>query len=99
MKHVRKDQTFVYYYTISRITGESHGLRFSRRDVASFRAIDDNPESIPVGDVLDLPVDPDGDLGSLHDAIGEVVEAHPEVADLLAGRKTIEDVITNPRTA
>src|SRR6202040_1635221 len=57
LKHVRPDRTFVYYYAISRLTGESHGLRFSRGTVASFRAQDPNPETLPVGQIYNLPVD------------------------------------------
>jgi hypothetical protein len=93
VKYVGKDHTFVYYYAISPHTGESHGLRFSKGAVSSFRGLGKNPETLPSGDILNLPVDPDGDLGTLHDAIAEIIAEHPEVSDLLARRTTLDQVI------
>ena len=92
MKHIRNDRTFVYFYTVSPLSGESHGLRFSRGNVASVRGINPNPEALPVGPIYNLPVAPDDTTETIYDAVGEVVDEHPEVIDLLAGRKTIEDV-------
>lgn len=93
MKHIRKDGTFVYYYAVSRITGESHGLRFSRGAVSSFRGIEANPEAIPVVDTENLPIGPDDASGTIYDAIAEVVQEHPEVTDLLSGRRTLDQVL------
>jgi hypothetical protein len=93
MKHTRNDQAFVYYYSVSRLTGESRGLRFSRGTVASFRGQSPNPETIPVDSVTNLPIAPDDATGNIYDAIAEVIEQHPEVADLMSGRITIAEVV------
>ena len=89
MRHTRKDRTFVYYYSVSAMTGETHGVRFSRGTVTSFRGHDPNPEKLPVGRIWNLPVGPDDATGELYDAIAEVIEIHPEVADLLTGREIL----------
>jgi hypothetical protein len=93
MKHVRADQTFVYYYVISRTTGDSRGLRFSQGTVAPFRGREDDPELIGVGQVWNLPVGPDDPSGDLYDMIAEVVQDHPEVTDLLSGRMRFDQVV------
>jgi len=93
VKHIRKDRTFVYYYAISPHTGESRGLRFSRGAVSSFRGLGKNPETLPSGDIRNLPVDPDGDLGTLYDAIAETIAEHSAVSNLLACRTTLDQVI------
>lgn len=92
MRHIRNDRTFVYYYAISPITGESHGLRFSRGNVASVRGMGATPEALPVGPIYNLPILPDDVTETVYDAVAEVVDQHPEVTDLLAGRKTIQEI-------
>jgi hypothetical protein len=93
MKYVRADHAFVYYYAISPLTGESHGLRFSRVSVASIRGVNPNPEGLNVGPIYNLPVLPDEATETIYEAIGEVIDEHPEVSDLLAGRTILEQVI------
>lgn len=93
MKYIREDRTFIYYYAVSKLTGESHGLRFSRGTVACFRGLDHNPEALPIGYIHNLPIDPDDDLGTLYDAIMEVIGEHAEVSDLLSGRATLDQVM------
>ena len=93
MKHVRADQTFVYYYAVVWGSGELFGLRFSRRTVGIIRGRDDNPEELPVGGIVTLPIGPDDPEGELYEAVQAVIEDHPEVADLLYQRKTLEEVV------
>ena len=95
MRHFREDHTFVYYYSVSRITGDSAGLRFSRGTVASIRGRGLDPEMFTVGTIHNLPVGPDEATGELYDAIGEVVDTHPEVTDMLSGRTPVSTVFNS----
>jgi hypothetical protein len=92
VKHIRADGTFLYYFAISSITGESRGLRFSRGNVASIRGTNPNPEALLVGPIYNLPIPPDDVTETIYDAVAEVVDQHPEVTDLLTGRKTIQEI-------
>jgi hypothetical protein len=93
MKHVRTNQTFVYYHAILRAIGEFRGLRFARGTVACFRGQQDNPELIAVGPIYNLPVGLDQATGDLYDTVAGVVRDHPEVTDLLSGRMRFDQVI------
>jgi hypothetical protein len=89
VKQVRRDKTFVYFYAIA-VNGESRGLRFSRGTVATIRGRGDDPEQFESGKVHNLPVNPDDPTGDLYDSIAAVIDQHPEVADLLAKRTSLD---------
>jgi hypothetical protein len=42
---------------------------------------------------VNLPVGPDDPTGDLYDAIASVVDQHPEVTDILAGRIGFEQAL------
>ena len=84
MKHVRADQTFIYYYSTG-LDGQLHGLRFSKGTVAPFRGESTDPETIAVGPVYQLPILWANITEPIHSAVGAVCVEHPEVLSLLLG--------------
>lgn len=93
MKHIRPDQTFVYYY-VRRADGQFQGLRFSRTDVMPVCGPETNPEHVQsAGAPALLPLAAEDMPQSIHEALGLVVDEHPEVSRLLRGELTFEHVL------
>jgi hypothetical protein len=98
LKHVRQDQTFIYYYQ-RRPSGTLMGIRVAHSHAWVFEGNGDDPERVPVDHrAHPLPMSsieaPHCSEGFLN-VYGPVVDEHPELQSLLTGQITFEQALVS----